>query len=348
MLDRLQKNSNPILITLDSPDPSLKIDLESFSSMSLSDKIHIEEPINTITNKIIDTDKNILDTPDNEIDVITLNELSKNVNELSKNDLTKNENELIKNVNVNVNELVSDKKVPEIFKKIEPTAFERIRYSIINNLINLLSRSNFNQMFMSCYSTPYQFNRIISSDNVCIVGNAPNLLGKGKGALINKYQLVIRFTDFKITGFENDVGTKTNIWITGGAKQTQIKKRSLSPNTIQLYLSPNQYTVATMSQFITKNLQMNPKGFIFYKDITFMRMIMKTFGIYPSTGLATIFILIAKFGKVDTIGFNFYQNGIHYYNNKYVINSEHNWKKEYEIYNDLIKLGYVRNLLNTD
>jgi hypothetical protein len=201
---------------------------------------------------------------------------------------------------------------------------------------------------MSCYGTLYLFNKIISSNNICIVGNAPNLLGKGKGPVIDKYQTVIRFTDFRTVGFEKDVGSKVNIWITGGAKQTQVKKRTLPPNVVQLYLSPNQYTVQTMSQFIIKNLQMSPRGFIFYKDIKFMKLIMKAFGIYPSTGLATIFILIAKFGKVDTIGFDFYQNGIHYYNNKFVANSEHNWRKEYEIYQDLIRLGYVRNILTVD
>jgi len=317
MLDRLKNNNHsPIFITLDD-HPSINIDIPISNDSNMTE-IEIPDEPAAIKVSEVDVKESVDKVSSTPIPIpIPTTSPPQTSPSTPTNDLTD-------------------------FK--EPSTLERIRYAVIRNLLNYLSRANFNQMFMSYHGTSYAFNKIISSDNVCIVGNAPNLLGKGKGQLINKYQQVIRFTDFKIAGFENDVGTKVNIWITGGAKQTQIKKRLLPPNTIQLYLSPNQYTVQTMSQFIMKNLQMNPKGFIFYKDIAFMRMIMKSFGIYPSTGLATIFILIAKFGKVDTIGFDFYQNGIHYYNNKYVINSEHNWKKEYEIYHDLIKLGYVRQL----
>jgi len=313
-----QNNTNPIFITLDPPSASdIQIDLKP--------------PSNNISRFLVE---------DVQVEKICSDQVT--VEDAS-------EEEPVEEKPVEIAEQPVE--TTSIQKSVEPTVIttlDKIRFGVIKNLMSTLVKTNFNQMFMSCYSTPYAFNKIISSNNVCIVGNSPNMLGKGKGQVIDKYHTVIRFTDFRTVGFEKDVGSKVNIWITGGAKQTQVKKRTLPPNVVQLYLSPGQYTVQTMSQFIIKNLQMSPRGFIFYKDIKFMKLIMKAFGIYPSTGLATIFILIAKFGKVDTIGFDFYQNGIHYYNNKFVANSEHNWRKEYEIYQDLIRLGYVRNILTID
>lgn len=48
--------------------------------------------------------------------------------------------------------------------------------------------------------------------NVCIVGNGASLLGRGLGETIDSHAQVVRFNEFKIAGFEGDVGCKTDIW----------------------------------------------------------------------------------------------------------------------------------------
>lgn len=45
-----------------------------------------------------------------------------------------------------------------------------------------------------------------------IVGNGASLLGRSLGSLIDTYEEVVRFNEFKTEGFEKDVGTKTTVW----------------------------------------------------------------------------------------------------------------------------------------
>ncbi len=165
--------------------------------------------------------------------------------------------------------------------------------------------------------------------------------------MVDGYNTVIRFTDFVTKGYEGDVGSKTTHWITGGAKQTKQVRRSLPNSVKKIYLSPLQYTIPTMSQFIKHYLKMTPTNFVFYHDISTAKYLMSCLQIYPSTGLFMILLLIAKFGKVSTLGFNFFQDGgIHYYDSTPVKNGEHNWKREYEIYHDLKKMGFINDLLD--
>ena len=45
-----------------------------------------------------------------------------------------------------------------------------------------------------------------------IVGNGRSVLGGGAGACVDQFATVMRFNDFQISGFEKDVGKKTDIW----------------------------------------------------------------------------------------------------------------------------------------
>ena len=51
-------------------------------------------------------------------------------------------------------------------------------------------------------------------ERIVLVGNSPNLLGTGKGPAIDAFDRVIRLNDFSITGFEADVGSRTDLWYT--------------------------------------------------------------------------------------------------------------------------------------
>lgn len=60
------------------------------------------------------------------------------------------------------------------------------------------------------------FENTIKDKRVAIVGNAPSEIGKSKGKLIDAYDLVIRFNNYEIKGFEDDYGNNTDIWIRNG------------------------------------------------------------------------------------------------------------------------------------
>lgn len=47
---------------------------------------------------------------------------------------------------------------------------------------------------------------------VAIIGNGASLIGRGLGGIIDSYEEVVRFNEFKTHGYEADVGNKTTIW----------------------------------------------------------------------------------------------------------------------------------------
>jgi hypothetical protein len=57
-----------------------------------------------------------------------------------------------------------------------------------------------------------------SGKTVCVVGNSPCLLGKGRGAEIDGHDLVLRFNNFETLDYEQDFGRKTDIWVRGRQK----------------------------------------------------------------------------------------------------------------------------------
>ena len=48
--------------------------------------------------------------------------------------------------------------------------------------------------------------------NILIVGNAP-IKYKNIGNIINNFDIVVRFNDFNIEEFKNDIGNKIDYWI---------------------------------------------------------------------------------------------------------------------------------------
>lgn len=83
------------------------------------------------------------------------------------------------------------------------------------------------------------FENTIKDKRVAIVGNAPSEIGKSKGKLIDAYDLVIRFNNYEIKGFEDDYGNKTDIWIRNGCVN---KERDLSKYKLYIF-EPDIYHI---------------------------------------------------------------------------------------------------------
>ena len=45
-----------------------------------------------------------------------------------------------------------------------------------------------------------------------IIGNGRSVLGQGAGPLVDRFGVVVRFNDYQISGYEEDIGSKTDIW----------------------------------------------------------------------------------------------------------------------------------------
>lgn len=56
------------------------------------------------------------------------------------------------------------------------------------------------------------FSDLVAGRTVAVVGNGPGEVGKGLGAEIDAHDVVVRFNCFMTEGYENDYGTRTDIW----------------------------------------------------------------------------------------------------------------------------------------
>jgi hypothetical protein len=50
--------------------------------------------------------------------------------------------------------------------------------------------------------------------NVVIIGNGTNCLSNQFGELIDSYDIIVRFNDYNIDGYESYIGTKTTYFVT--------------------------------------------------------------------------------------------------------------------------------------
>jgi hypothetical protein len=60
-----------------------------------------------------------------------------------------------------------------------------------------------------------------AGQSVAVVGNAPTLLGSGAGGWIDGHDIVVRFNDCKVRGFEDDVGARTDILVCNPYAETR-------------------------------------------------------------------------------------------------------------------------------
>lgn len=63
--------------------------------------------------------------------------------------------------------------------------------------------------------TPFEFlDQFPAGKKVAFIGNSPRLLEHANGEVIDNYDVVVRFNECRMTGFEKQLGTKTTILVT--------------------------------------------------------------------------------------------------------------------------------------
>ena len=198
--------------------------------------------------------------------------------------------------------------------------------------------------------------------NVLIVGNGPSILKKEYGKDIDKFDIVIRLNDYKIKGYENNVGEKTDLWFTGLG--WQLDKRYVNEKTLicshKFYKRKDVLNQVKKKMIFSKNEQeeKNQKKRIYYVNNPHMFKYQKFLSDRKymfSTGMCAILTCINYFyNPVTIVGFD---GGIenrkggtgkvmpHYYERKTEVGKGvHNFKKEQEVIKDLIEEGKLRTL----
>lgn len=195
---------------------------------------------------------------------------------------------------------------------------------------------------------------------VLIIGNGPSILEKEYGEEIDKFDIVIRLNDYKIKGYEKNVGEKTDLWFTGLG--WQLDKRNAGVKT--LICSHKFYKRKEVLKQVSKkiifskdeNTIKNEKKNIYYVNNPHMFKYQKYISDKKymfSTGMCAILTAINYFyNPITIVGFDGAiekrKGGTgkvmpHYYERKTEVGKGvHNFNKEQEMLRELMMEGKLK------
>lgn len=187
------------------------------------------------------------------------------------------------------------------------------------------------------------------SNSIIIIGNGPSVLDKENGHLIDEFDVVVRFNEYVIKGFEKHVGTKTTYWfntVNFLNKNTQFRMHN---NYEKIVLHMWEWNVEKDTLY---------KSFKeFYKDVPIEIVKTNVTTLYEiqkymndnsyfaySTGAIAIWMLLKEFPEVSITGFDWWSSEKHHYSDKAPRGTLHNPQKEYKFITKLMEEGKLKML----
>lgn len=169
--------------------------------------------------------------------------------------------------------------------------------------------------------------------NVILVGNGTSVLDKKLGNFIDSFDFVVRFNDFKIIGFEEYVGKRTDCWFTCGDYHLRNMK-----DFKRVIVHTWEYQ---QSLLVEKLNQSGPFEITKKEDVDRIPVACN----FPSTGLIAIHQFIRECGYVTITGFDWWERKQHHYGDDLHIRGNlHKPLQEYQVIKKLEsdgKLGFI-------
>ena len=141
---------------------------------------------------------------------------------------------------------------------------------------------------------------------IVIVGNGPSVLDETKGSLIDSYDVVIRINDYQTKGFEEHVGTKTDVWALETktlSRWEEFKDRFDIPELWLLISNCFSESIEPVMK-LAKSLRED----MFISPIAKAHELRNKIAAHPSTGAYTIYTAMHQFhDPIHIIGFDHWQ-----------------------------------------
>ena len=198
------------------------------------------------------------------------------------------------------------------------------------------------------YEEDRLFENFITNITIAIVGNGPSEIGKNKGEEIDDKDVVIRFNNFSVNGFEKDYGSKTNIWVYCNANNVSLRPLD-GVNRLKMIVFEGDIYHTVIEDNVKVNLLYYMKNNI---PVVFLNkyshdLIRNRSGIeFPSTGLILFYYIYNLFNsnkdKISLYGFSFLQEEViescpHYFkddNKEYTV-GWHSYTSESSFFKDI-------------
>lgn len=183
----------------------------------------------------------------------------------------------------------------------------------------------------------------VKGKTIAVVGNGPSEIGKGLGPEIDAHDYVIRINNHTIKGFENDYGTRTDIW---AKHTTDYIKHEVPDDKIRLIIYASNWMREKMPTSFLDAIEHDLKNRI----VDFCAMenraaISDRFMIHPLTGTLVLDILYRSQMKyADAYGFSFLESdggGYRHYMNDM---SAQKLSREVSVHNTDLETAYLKSL----
>ena len=157
---------------------------------------------------------------------------------------------------------------------------------------------------------------IQKTSKIVIVANGKSVMKNNYGSIINKFPNVGRINNYKIDGYENQIGNKTNIWFNGANERLKIKNVSYN-KTIIFIPSVLQKKKEINTSKIEKRIGITNKKDYSIISLNEIKKYEKLCGCSRlTTGTYSILWSINNFSEVFIYGFDFFiDSKSHYFDN---------------------------------
>lgn len=160
--------------------------------------------------------------------------------------------------------------------------------------------------------------------SIALVGNAGYLASLAQGSRIDRHDVVIRMNNFRVTGFEEQLGSRTDVLLTNFYTDVDFSNRDFQGVSKFISSSPNNFRKMRdrgihlrHGPCITTALRRLRQRVVYVPSLSWFETQIGLIGRYPSTGACGIFLILQHLlpvcGTVSITGFSFFQCRSHYF-----------------------------------
>lgn len=152
-----------------------------------------------------------------------------------------------------------------------------------------------------------ELDRFFEGQSIAVVGNGPSDLGRGLGNEIDAHDVVVRFNNYRIDGFERDYGSRADVWVKCGAGDLNHEMRHHGINAV-LYIE-DIMDRGMLSRFVRYLKEEIKNCIVDYIDEDERRETLAQMSSHPTAGAFLIHRLSRiKNITVDVYGFAFLES----------------------------------------